>query len=246
MRLKLLGSYVDNVTMAETIARVEEIMIAKTPTQHVVINASKINLMKKDQKLAAIVNAAPLINADGASILLAGKLLNTPLKERVTGIDLFVQLLQVNEDKGYRPYFFGATEEVVQTVIKKVKQGYPNLDIAGYRNGYFSEEESPDIAADIRKSGADMVFVAFSSPMKEYWIDTYKEAMGATFVMGVGGSFDILAGKTKRAPEWMQAAHLEWLYRLLQEPRRMFKRYLVGNLTFLGHVLKEKWQLRHG
>ncbi|MBC1435032.1 WecB/TagA/CpsF family glycosyltransferase [Listeria rocourtiae] len=238
----LLGSYVDVLTMQETLMKVEAIIRVGKPVQHVVINASKINLMAENKELANIVNASPLINADGQSIIWAMKILAHETQERVTGIDLFEKLVKKSAEKGYRVYYFGAKEDVVQEVVQLHQQQYPNLKIAGYRHGYFEDEESEEIALDIHKSQADIVFVAFSSPKKEQWIHAYKEKMGAPFVMGVGGSFDVIAGVTKRAPQWMQKSGLEWFYRFMQEPKRMFRRYFVGNLSFVWKVVKERWR----
>lgn len=241
-RIWLLNSYVDNLTLTETMENIEDIIQKRVPTQHVVINANKINLMEKDPTLAAIVNDSPLINADGSSILLAGKILGKPLVERVTGIDLYMELLVLCEEKRYRPYFFGATQEVIEDMLEIVKNDYPRLRIAGYRNGYFEENSSLEITREIRKTKADVLFVAFSSPKKEYWIHNYLTELSVPFVMGVGGSFDILAGKTKRAPAVWQKLGMEWAYRFIQEPKRMGHRYLVGNSIFIHRVFKEKFK----
>ena len=238
-RIKILGSNLDPLTMEETISRVEDLINSKTYNQHVVINASKINLMHEDKQLMDIVNDCPLINADGQSIVWAGKLLGYNIPERVAGIDLFLKLVELCNIKGYKPYFFGAKQEVIEKVVKMFSEKYPNLNIAGYRNGYFKDSESEQIAEDIKKSGADMLFVAFSSPKKEIWIKKYQPIMQVPFAMGVGGSFDVVTGVTMRAPQWMQKYGLEWFYRFIQEPRRMGKRYLVGNIKFLAKVIKE-------
>ena len=226
--------------MDETVRRVEEIIKNGVPTQHVVINASKVNLMEKDPELRKIVNGCPLINADGASILWAAKKLGVPLKERVTGIDLFLRLVKLANEKGYKIYLFGAKEEVVKKVKGIFEAQYPNLQIVGYRNGYFSEQDEKQIVADMANSGADMMFVAFSSPKKEYWVNKYLKKLNIPFVMGVGGSFDVVAGVTDRAPKWMQDHSLEWFYRFIQEPRRMWKRYIVGNAKFVSLTYKYK------
>ncbi len=239
-RVELLGSQLDCLTMSETIEEVERIVEARIPTQHVVINAHKINLMAKNPKLKAIVNDCPLINADGQSIVWAGRMLGYDVPERVTGIDLFSELVAIAAEKGWRPFYFGATEEVVEEVVAKHQAEYPDLEIAGYRNGYFDESESLAIVEQIRDSKADLLFVAFSSPQKEFWINDYKNVMKVPFAMGVGGSFDVIAGKTKRAPVWMQKAGLEWFYRFIQEPRRMFSRSVTGNASFLFKVGKAK------
>ncbi|WP_127836929.1 WecB/TagA/CpsF family glycosyltransferase [Clostridium prolinivorans] len=241
-RIHMLGCYIDALTMDETIEKIKQIIKSKKYTQHVVINASKAVLMQKDKKLTEIINNCELINADGQSIVWASKLLGKPLPERVTGIDLFNNLVKEAAKEGYRIYFFGAKEEVVKRVVEIYKEKYPNLNIAGYRNGYFKEDESLQIAEQIRNSRPDILFVAFSSPKKEYWINEYLKIMKVPFVMGVGGSFDVVAGVTKRAPKWMQNLGLEWFYRFIQEPRRMWRRYIIGNFKFVKLVLKSKFR----
>ena len=239
-RVPILNTYIDALSMEETISEVEKIIERGVPTQHVVINANKVNLMNKDPELKRIVNDCPLINADGISILWAAKILGLPIKERVTGIDLFLNLVKVASEKGYKIYLFGAREEVVKKVKEVFEKEYPNLQIVGYRNGYFTEEDEPEIVKNMAESGADMMFVAFSSPKKEYWINKYIDQLNIPFVMGVGGSFDVVAGVTERAPKWVQIRGFEWLYRLVQEPRRMWRRYVIGNAQFIGYTVKAK------
>lgn len=239
-RVKFLNTYVDALTMDETLIQIENAIINKECIQHVVINAGKVNLMQNNNELVKIINQCPIINADGQSIVWASRYLGHKLPERVAGIDIFIELVKLSAEKGYKPYFFGATQEVVETVVNKFKNQYPSLEIAGYRNGYFSDEESELIAKDIHESGADILFVAFSSPKKEFWIKENIDIMQVPFSMGVGGSFDVVAGKTTRAPKWMQTCGLEWFYRFIQEPRRMFKRYIIGNFKFLKIVILEK------
>jgi bacterial polymer biosynthesis proteins, WecB/TagA/CpsF family len=238
MRVKILNTYVNVVSMNETVSLVEKIIKERKPTQHVVINALKVNLMEDDSELRRIINSCPLINADGASIIWAAKRLGIPLKERVTGCDLFQELVKVAFVKGYKIYLFGAKEEVVTRVKSIFEQKYPGIQIAGYRNGYFTEADEPEIVKNMSESGADMMFVAFSSPKKEYWVNKYLNQLNIPFVMGVGGSFDIVAGVTERAPVWWQEHGLEWLYRFIQEPRRMWKRYIIGNARFVGLTYK--------
>lgn len=242
-RIKIFNTYVDNFTMEETLSEISKIIDRGIPTQHVVLNASKINMMKENTKLTEIVNSCSVINADGASILWAAKKFKKPLKERVTGIDLFQNLLNISETKGYSIYLFGATEEVVCVLKEKLMKEYPLLKIVGYRNGYFKDSQSHEIAKEIASKKPDLLFVAFSSPMKEYWISEHLNILNTPFVMGVGGSFDVLAGKTKRAPKWMQQSGLEWFYRFIQEPIRMWNRYIIGNFKFVIYTLKETKKL---
>ena len=236
-RYPILNTYVNALTMDETVDYVKQVLTRRTPpVQHVVINALKVNLMEEDPELREIVNNCPLINADGASILWAAKKLGVPVTQRVTGIDLFMRLVREAAENGYKIYLFGAKQEVVDKVQAIFKAQYPTLQIVGTRNGYFKPEDEPQIVADMAASGADMMFVAFSSPKKEYWVHQYLDQLNIPFVMGVGGRFDVVAGVTKRAPEIWQKLGLEWLYRFIQEPRRLFKRYVIGNAVFIRHV----------
>ena len=239
-RHAILNTYVDDLTMNETVEAVQYIIEAGVPTQHVVINASKVNLMEDDPKLRKIVNDCPLINADGASIVWAARVLGIPLRERVTGIDLFLRLMERASEKGWGVYLFGARDEVVKKVKQIFEDRYPGIRIVGFRNGYFNEADEAEIVADMTASGADLMFVAFSSPKKEYWIHKYLNQINIPFVMGVGGSFDVVAGATSRAPTWMQRCGLEWLYRFVQEPKRLWRRYVIGNARFIALVLKYK------
>lgn len=243
-RYRILNTYVNSISMTETLDAVERIIKNRKPTQHVVINASKVNLMKEDKELKKIVNSCPLINADGASIVWAAKVLGIPLKERVTGIDLFLNLVHLANKKGYKIYLFGAMEEIIVKVKQIFEEQYPNIQIVGYRNGYFTEADEPEIVKNMANSGADMMFVAFSSPKKEYWVNKYIKQLNIPFVMGVGGSFDVVAGKTDRAPKWMQKHALEWFYRFIQEPRRMWKRYIIGNAKFVTYTYKTKFNMK--
>lgn len=245
-RYPILNTYVNALSMEETLAEVERIVEEGVPTQHVVINASKVNLMEDDPQLREIVNACPLINADGASIVWAAKQLGVPLTERVTGIDLFLRLVERAQRKGWGIYLFGAKEEVVRKVKEILEEAFPGIRIVGFRNGYFSEEDEPGIVADMAASGADLMFVAFSSPKKERWVRRYLDEIGIPFVMGVGGSFDVVAGVTDRAPKWMQDHGLEWFYRFVQEPGRLWKRYIVGNARFVALVRKYKHMQKEG
>lgn len=236
----MFGCNVAAINMKETLEAVESLIIKRIPTQHVVINAGKVVLMDKDEKLRDIVNKCPIINADGQSIVWASKFLGKPIPERVAGIDLMEDLIKLSSEKGYGIYFFGAKEEVVCEVIRRYKGKYPNLNISGYRNGYFSKDDMPEIIDDMSKSKADILLVAFSSPKKEYWLSENIDNINIPFCMGVGGSFDVIAGATTRAPIWMQKIGLEWFYRFIQEPSRMWKRYLIGNSKFIYLTLKEK------
>jgi len=151
-------------------------------------------------------------------------------------------LVKLGAEKKYRIFFLGAKEQVVKDVVDVYTKKYGADIIAGYRNGYFTKEEEQQVATQIAGSGASILFVAMSSPKKEIFLNTYKDLIQTPFIMGVGGSFDVISGLVKRAPNWMQKWGLEWFYRVMQEPRRMWKRYLFGNSEFIYLVFKEKWK----
>ena len=176
-------------------------------------------------------------------VVWASRLLGKPLKERVAGVDLFEALMAGAAEKGWRVYLLGAKEEIVSRVRDIYTQKYPKLVFAGYRNGYWKPEQEAGVVAQIAEARADLLFVAISSPKKEQFLGAYQSQMKIPFAMGVGGTFDVVAGKVKRAPVWMQKTGLEWFYRFLQEPRRMFRRYFIEDLAFFGMLLKE-WRQR--
>jgi N-acetylglucosaminyldiphosphoundecaprenol N-acetyl-beta-D-mannosaminyltransferase len=241
--ISILNTKVHNLTMAETISVIDDAVTKKQSLAHVAINAGKIVAMQKNSQLRESVNNSDLINADGQAVVWASKVLVRPLKERVPGIDLMHNLVALAHQKNYKIFLLGAKEEVVNNVAKIYAEKYGNALIAGYRNGYFSREDEPEIATQIAASGAQMLFVAITSPIKENFLYNHRHILkDVNFVMGVGGSFDVVAGVTKRAPKWMQNAGLEWFYRFAQEPKRMWKRYLVGNSSFIYLVLKEKFK----
>lgn len=229
--------------MKETMELVTQAISGKQQLHHVVVNAGKIVAMQKDKALHKSVNESDIINADGQAVVWAAKVLGKPLKERVAGIDLMENLVAMAHQQNHTIFLLGAREEVVQKVSEIYQEKYNPTIIAGYRNGYFTREDEPQIAQQIANSGADILFVAITSPIKENFLYNHRALLkDVPFVMGVGGSFDVVSGLTKRAPIWMQNAGLEWFYRFLQEPNRMWKRYLVGNSTFIWLVLKEKFK----
>lgn len=235
----LFDTPIHKLTMNETLSLIDEAIREKKPIQHVVVNAAKMVNMKKDAALRQSVVESDIINADGQAVVWASRILGQPLPERVAGIDLMVNLVKLAHEKKYKIFFFGAKEEVVEKVVRRYTDEYSSEIIAGYRSGYYTKEQEPEIARQIAASNADILFVAITSPKKEIFLNEYKDILKTPFIMGVGGSFDVVSGITKRAPDWMQKAGLEWLYRVYQEPRRMWKRYAVTNSWFLYFLTKE-------
>jgi N-acetylglucosaminyldiphosphoundecaprenol N-acetyl-beta-D-mannosaminyltransferase len=196
--------------------------------------------MKKDKDLHDSVVNCDIINADGQAVIWAAQLLGTPLPERVTGIDLMENIIELAHKNNYKVFFFGAKEEVVGKIVEIYTNKYSNKIIAGYRNGYFKKEDEKNIASSIAKSKPDILLVAIPSPRKEIFLNTYKSIFKIPFIMGVGGSFDVVSGKISRAPKWMQKIGMEWFFRFIKEPRKMWKRYLTTNSLFIYYFLKKK------
>ena len=239
MKINFLNIPIDAITMKETLQKVENAIALKKQIHHTVVNAGKIVLMQTDNELEKSVFEADIINVDGQAVVWAANFLGQHLPERVSGIDLMEELVKLSSNKGYKCFFLGATEEVVTELVDIYKKQYSDEIIAGHRNGYYDKSQEENIANQIADSGANMLFVAITSPKKEIFLNTYKKQLqNVNFIMGVGGSFDVIAGKVKRAPLWMQTIGMEWLYRVIQEPKRMWKRYLIGNTKFLVLVLR--------
>jgi N-acetylglucosaminyldiphosphoundecaprenol N-acetyl-beta-D-mannosaminyltransferase len=238
-KVYVLGTPVHNLTMLETINLVDDAISNKRHIHHSVVNAGKIVAMHENQELRESVINADIINADGQAVVWTSKIFGQPLKERVTGSDLMEKVVELAYQKNYTIFFLGAKEEILKKVINKYSGQYSPKIIAGYRNGYFNKEEEREVVQQIADSKANILFVAISSPVKENLLFQNRDILkNINFIMGVGGSFDVVAGHVKRAPLWIQKLGLEWFYRVWQEPKRMFKRYLVGNLKFIGLIFR--------
>ncbi len=229
----------DVATMDETVAFIKRRIQANQFTQHVVVNVAKLVHMQTDAQLRESVEACDIINIDGMGVVLGARALGHEVPERVAGVDLFQNLIAMSEQEALPVYLLGATEEVVTETAKRLQAEHPKLKLTGYHHGYFWDDEEA-VVNHIRVSGAKLLFVAITSPKKENFINKWQDRLGVSFVMGVGGTFDVVAGKVNRAPLWMQQYGLEWFYRIIQEPRRMWKRYLVTNSKFAWYLLREK------
>ena len=207
-------------------------------------NASHLVAMQDDAGLRAAARAADLITPDGMSLVWAGRLLGGEIPERVAGIDLLEALLRAAPTKGLRVFLLGAKPAVMERFVAHCRSSYPGIEIAGWRDGYFTAAQHPEVVRQIAEARADILFLGMPSPFKDIWCERHRDAFGVKLIMGVGGSFDVLAGEVPRAPRWMQAAGLEWAWRLWLEPRRLWKRYLVGNSRFLWLLTKEALRRR--
>jgi N-acetylglucosaminyldiphosphoundecaprenol N-acetyl-beta-D-mannosaminyltransferase len=239
-RARVLGCGIDRLDMDAMVRRIDAVIANGGFAQHAAVNAAKIVAMRDDRRLEEIVHGCELVSADGQAIVWASRALNDPLPARVAGIDLMQELLTLAERRAYRVFILGARDDVLAHALERIRARHPRLVVAGARDGYFSEADAAAVAAEVASHRPDMVFVAMPSPRKEYWLAEHGRRLGAPFIMGVGGSVDVLAGEVRRAPIFMQRLGLEWLFRLAQEPRRLFGRYLRTNTRFVAYVVRER------
>ena len=226
--------------MAETLDIVDGFIASRRVHQHVVVNVSKVVRAEKDPAFRAIIEGCDLVSADGQPIVWASHWLGTPLRERVAGVDLMLRLIDRAEERGHRLYLLGANEAVVRAAAARVAREHPGTTIAGWHDGFWAPGDEEALVNEIAATSPDILFVAISSPRKEQFLARWKDVIAAPFVMGVGGSFDVYAGVTRRAPVWMQRTGLEWLFRVAQEPRRMWRRYLADAPRFARLVIRAK------
>jgi N-acetylglucosaminyldiphosphoundecaprenol N-acetyl-beta-D-mannosaminyltransferase len=231
-----MGSPMDAATIDETIDFIDERIARQEFTQHVVVNVAKLVHMQSDAELRRSVEGCDIINVDGMGLIFGGRLLGIELGKRVAGIDLFARLVERSAVRGYPIFLLGAKTPIVTEVARRLQVAHPTLRIAGFHHGYFWDDEEA-IVNTIRGSGARLLFVAITSPRKEKFIARWRATLGVDFVMGVGGTFDVVAGVVRRAPAWMQQSGFEWLYRVIQEPRRMWRRYLFTNMYFARMIV---------
>lgn len=222
--IKILGVPVHPMTMQEAVSELEQRLLAKEQTFVVTANAEIIMMCQNDEKYNSIVGQeADIVLADGAGAVWAGRHLGHNVPERVAGFDLYNELLKLSAEKGYTSYFFGGSPGIAEAAKAKAEGLYPGVKVVGCHDGYFKPEQIPQIIEEINNSGADMLFVALGAPKQEYWLKENRTKLQAPILMGIGGSFDVLAGKMERAPKWMQDASLEWAFRLYKQPSRFMR-----------------------
>jgi N-acetylglucosaminyldiphosphoundecaprenol N-acetyl-beta-D-mannosaminyltransferase len=238
--INLFGVSINRLSRAEALDRIDTAIASRSKLHVGVVNAAKMVNMSRDPMLKDDVLRSDMILADGIAVVWAAQFLSKlSLPGRVAGIDIMFGVFRRGNAKGYRVFLLGATEEISQEVARQLHQDYPGVVLAGRRNGYFSDDEEEEIAHQIAASRADVLFVAITSPKKEKFMARWAGVMNVPVVHGVGGSFDVMAGKVERAPAIWQTLGLEWLYRVKQEPGRLWKRYLVTNSLFCTMVLKQ-------
>jgi N-acetylglucosaminyldiphosphoundecaprenol N-acetyl-beta-D-mannosaminyltransferase len=233
---EILGVPIDALTMEDVLDRVDKAIGSRERLQIGVVNAAKLVNMRRDLALRADVLSSDLILADGVAVVWASRLLGRPLSERVAGIDLMLGMLRRGNQHGYRVYCLGASEDMLAAAVARIIADYPHAEVVGCQHGYFTSQEEPGLVAVIADAKPDILLVGITSPKKERFLARWGDQLGVPVCHGVGGSFDVLAGKVRRAPLIWQRLGLEWLYRVKQEPRRLWRRYLITNSLFCAMV----------
>jgi N-acetylglucosaminyldiphosphoundecaprenol N-acetyl-beta-D-mannosaminyltransferase len=232
-RVDVLGCRIDRLDMNAAVSRCDAYVRERAHAQHMAVNAAKVVSSRRHRELQQLINGCEIVTADGQAVVWASRLLGDPLPSRVAGIDLMLKLLALAERRGYRVYILGARPQVVETAVSRLRVRYPRMVLAGHRDGYFSADEEGSVVAQIRAARPDLLFVAMPTPRKEYFLGRWGAELDVPFSMGVGGAIDVIAGEARRAPRMVQRLGLEWAFRVAQEPRRLWRRYLVTNVTFV-------------
>lgn len=240
-KVNLFDIKVDNVTMSEAIGVVKKRIEKKEKSRVYFVNADCFNKMHTDMKYYRTVQNGHFIFGDGSGVKLGGKITGQEVADNVNGTDMLPLLAKMCGDNGFSIFFLGAQEGVAQKAAEKLKERFPKFTVAGTHHGFFDKnKESGKIIEIINKSGADILLVAFGAPHQEVWIDSYFKELNCSVMFGVGGLFDFFSGRIPRAPGWMRVFGIEWVYRLIQEPKRMWRRYILGNPLFVYRVYKWK------
>ncbi len=239
--INLLGVNFLNIDMAKAIDIIDKSVSKKQKSSFFFMNPDCFNKIFKDDAYLKVLNSADYIFPDGIGITIACKMIKKPLKENINGTDMFPHLCELAKKKDYSIYLLGAEPGIAEIVKENTQKEYPGIRIVGFRDGYFDRElETHQVISCINQLQPDILLVAFGAPAQEKWISRHKAEIKSYALLGVGGLFDFYSGKNKRAPTWMREIGLEWIYRIMQEPGRMWKRYLFGNPLFLYRVWKWK------
>jgi N-acetylglucosaminyldiphosphoundecaprenol N-acetyl-beta-D-mannosaminyltransferase len=219
--------------MTEALDRIEAFVRQGGPHHVVTADASMLVMAQEDMALRRIVESADLVTPDSVGVLWASRRCGGALPERVSGVEIVERLCARSGASGFSLYFLGAAPGVAEQAAARMRSHYPGARIVGTRDGYFVPEESGTVVEDIRRSGADIVCVAFGIPKQEKWIAANREALGVSVLIGVGGTLDVLSGNTRRAPVWMRRLHLEWLWRVIRNPRKIGKVMLLPRFVLM-------------
>lgn len=234
-RVEFLGCPLDLLTSTDLLAELARVIDARAGARVIqFVNGNKVAQVRQDRQMEEIMWRAHYVLADGQPLLPMARVLGIKIPERIDGIGLMGKLLKLANGRGYSVFLLGARQPILEACVQRIRREYPNVRIAGFRDGYFTEAGAGQVVRQVREARPDILFLGMGSPMKERFADRYAPELGACVIQGVGGSFDVLAGMVKRAPLWMQRVGCEWLYRVIQEPRRMFWRYVKTNAQCLA------------
>lgn len=241
-QVRLLGIRIDNLRMDQAIAQICERALghAGAPAQVTFINAHCANVSFEHPGYRKAVAGSALVLADGIGMKIAGKILRLPITQNVNGTDMFPPLCAALGQAGVSVYLLGGGEGVAAEVAGWIRKHHPETKVAGLHGGFFDSGDEAQVVNEIRASGAGVLFVAMGVPLQELWIARNLKACGVAVAVGVGGLFDFYSARLPRAPQWLRELGLEWIYRLLQEPRRLWRRYVIGNVKFLFRVMRER------
>jgi N-acetylglucosaminyldiphosphoundecaprenol N-acetyl-beta-D-mannosaminyltransferase len=240
-RINLFDIAIDNVTLDQAVETIVECLDGDTATQVSFVNADCVNVAYRNREYKKALQQSDLVFADGVGVRVAGDVLGQPVRDNVNGTDLFPLLAKALENTGKRIYLLGGQPGVAEGVAKWLTSNYPGVEVAGFHHGYFTTDKEAEVIEAIRASGADLVLVAFGAPRQELWIRRNLNKLGAKVVIGVGGLLDFFSGRIPRAPRWVRKLGMEWAYRLSQEPKRLWRRYLIGNVVFLARLAKVRF-----
>lgn len=234
-----LGVPFDDVDKAQTIEIIEEAVKKEfsIPFYRADLNVNTVVEAQDNGLIKDYISNADLINVDGMGVIFGCKLFSVKPPERVTGVDLFYDLLQLANKNKNSVYFLGATQKTIEQLVFMVSKNFPDINICGSQNGYFNGDFEAAIS-NINKAKPDLLFIGMKSPEKEMLAYRYQKDIHTKVIIGVGGTFDVYTGKVERAPKWVQNLGFEWLFRVYQEPKRMWKRYLLSNSRFLILLIK--------
>ncbi len=238
--ISVLGLRMDNITMSDTLRWIGDRAREAVPRQICFVNADCANRAWTNRAYRNVLNSSTMTLADGIGVKLAGRLLGRPVRQNVNGTDLFPRLCALLAEESRSVFLLGAKPGVADAVAEWIQRNAPTCRVAGFRNGYFRPEEEGAVVDSIAQSGADVLLVAFGAPRQDLWIAEHLPRLGVKVAIGVGGLFDFYSGRIARAPQWMRDTGLEWLFRFMQEPGRMWRRYFVGNAQFLFRVTLER------
>lgn len=240
--IEVLGLPITKLTAPEALAEIEHMYEHEAPALVAYANAHTLNLSVSDPAYREVLSRASIVLNDGAGIALAARINGESFPANLNGSDFNPEILGLAASKDWPVFFLGAKPGVAERAADAMRARYPSLRVAGCRDGYWAPPETPQVLETIKTSGATVVMAAMGNPLQEKWLDEYLASTGARLGVGVGAFFDFAAGEVTRAPVWMNRWGIEWIFRLVQEPKRLWKRYIVGNPLFLARVLKARFR----